>query len=104
MSQLAWKQIRKQCQVAGLPIEEWENELPDRLLTYLVTHLPGSSPERYHTDAVFHTQVHTVVSIVMACLLNHDPLTDPLLKSRVEELGDTFRSEIDTVQDRSPIV
>src|SRR4249919_140260 len=92
MDDLRWREIRIACQAAALPIEEWEQRLPARLLTYLVDHSPGAR-ERFVNDAHFRERMERLVSLVVSCILSRDPLSEPLLRERAEELGDIFRSE-----------
>ncbi len=89
---LTWREIRKECQAAGLPIEAWEKQLPKRLVAYIVSHSPGAT-ERYTSDLAFQQRMNHLVALVVACILNRDPLNDPLNADRIEELGDIFRAE-----------
>lgn len=93
MSQLAWRQIRAACEEQRLPIREWEDDLQGKVLDYILAHGSMETAGRYLTDVNFHDQLNRMIALVCAAILDHDPLTDPSLRKRVEELGDIFRSE-----------
>ena len=95
---LHWQQIREACEAAGLPIREWEHDLPDKMLRYFIDRVPHGV-ERYATDHNFYSQVTKLVGLVLGCVLDRDPLSDPSFRDRSEELGGIFRSEADTARE-----
>lgn len=95
---LRWQDIREACEKQGLPIREWERELPHRMLNYFLDHVPRGR-ERYTTDSNLRNQCSKLIAMVVACVLDRDPLSDPAVQDRAEELGGIFRSEASTVRE-----
>jgi hypothetical protein len=84
-----WTEIRDAGEAAGLDMQLWEDSLHDRLLLYILQHT--KSTERYHTDAEFHAQIERLVLLVVACLSEHSPLTDEVLRKRAAEFDLLFQ-------------
>lgn len=84
-----WNEITAAGRAMGLHMDEWEEELHDRLITYIISHT--KSVERYHTDPVFHTEVMRLVGLVVGCILEHSPLVDPALRKRAADFDVLFQ-------------
>ena len=83
-----WNEIRDAGEAAGLDMQAWEDSLHDRLITYIIDRT--KTVERYHNDAEFHAQIERLVGLVVACINEHSPLVDPLLRTRAAEFDALF--------------
>jgi hypothetical protein len=84
-----WNEIAEACTAAGLDIDLWEEDLHDRLITYILTHT--KSVEKYHYDPIFHAEMERLIGLVIGCLMEHSPLVEPAMRARAAEFDAMFR-------------
>jgi hypothetical protein len=100
MAAPTWNEIKEAGEAADLDMDLWEDELHDRLVSYIIDRT--KSTERYLYDAEFHAQIERLVGLVIGCISEHSPLVDPILRQRAAEFDDLFAGGAQEGRDARP--
>lgn len=92
-----WETLRTLASEAGIGDEfhDFEERLPNVVTSAIV--LNTGTVERYHSDPVFHAQVHTLVNLVLVAIMGIKPRRAPNETTTLDmgKLTEVFQEEFD---------